>query len=193
MKNKILLIISAFLLVLGLISFTSAFGISVGYWDIEPARPLQLAPGETKIVNINLQNNLDENDVNVKAKMILGKEIASFEDKTYTIKGKTSDMMIPLRVEMPKDAQPGEKIKIVVEFISVTGHEGGMITMGTGMGISFDALVTGEPVQESPIDKLPWGAIGIIAVIIILGITIVILVIRRRNIVGEQERLTNFK
>lgn len=176
-----------------LISMVSSFGVSVAYWDIEPPRPLKIAPGEIKIVEINLQNNLDENDVNVLGELIHGESIASFEDKIYVVKGKTSDMIIPLTIKIPKDAKPGETTKIRVEFKTIPPGTSGAVAMGVGMGVSFDTIVTGIPVQESPLDDLPWGAISIIAVILILGIFIVVLIARRNKIVNEQQRLANFK
>ena len=142
MKTKI---ISALITGLFLISIVSAFGVSSPYWN---ENPLRMARGETTIINLNLQNMVGENDVEVKAILVEGKDIISLSKDTFTIKAGTSDTMVPLKIKIPKDAKPGETRKIKIEFKTIQENTGG-ISMGTGMTVAFDVIATSEVASNS--------------------------------------------
>lgn len=125
-------------------SMITAFGVSSPYWE---GNPMSIARGETRIVNLNLQNMVGDEDVTVEAKLIEGAEITNLDDGEYTIPSKTSNIMIPLEVSMPKDVSPGETKTVKVDFKTVNGDQGG-IAMGTGMSIVFD-VVASEDVESN--------------------------------------------
>ncbi len=51
-------------------------------------------------------------------------------------------MIVPLRVSIPADANVGDVKKVKVEFKTVNSNNGGMVSMGTGMSVTFDVNVT---------------------------------------------------
>lgn len=129
-------------LILGvmLISLVSAFGVSSPYWD---GNPLVMDRGETKTINLNLQNMVGEGDVKVKAVLVEGSDIITLSKEVYVVEKGTSDTMIPLKISIPKDAVPGETKSIKIEFQTIQDDSGG-ISMGTGMSVAFDIIATEE-------------------------------------------------
>jgi len=162
MKNKINLITSALILGLMLVSLISAFGVSSPYWN---ENPLKMARGESTTVNLNLQNMVGEGDVSVKVILIEGEDITYLPQEIYTVKGGTSDTMIPLKIKIPKDAQPGETKKVKIEFKTIQGDTKGIV-MGTGMTIAFDVIATSEVASNST--KTIILAIAVIILALIL-------------------------
>jgi len=167
MKNKTLIISSTLVITLVMISLVSAFGISSPYWD---ENPLMLVRGETKTINLNVQNMVDDDDVTVKAVLVDGSEFSSIKEGIYVVEAGTSDTMIPLKVTMPKDASPGEAKQVKVEFKTVSDASG--IAMGTGMTIAFDVIA----IQEIK------GSNTTIALVIAIIIAIILwLILKKRN------------
>jgi len=169
-NNKIMKIILPIFLIVILISLVNAFGVSSPYWE---GNPLTMAAGETKTVNLNLQNMVGEEDVNVKVEIKEGLEIASLKEDIYTVKSKTSDTFVPLKIKIPREAE-NTSYKLVAEVRTVTpGGEGGAVMLGTGMTVAFDVLVSGK-VESNKF-------IIIIGACIILAIIIFIIIILRKK------------
>lgn len=155
-----------------LISLVSAFGVSSPYWD---GNPLTMARGETKTINLNLQNMVGSGDVTVKAVLVEGADITSLPKDTYVVKEGTSDTMVPLEISIPKDANPGEITPIKVEFKTVQDSSKG-ITMGTGMTVAFN-VIAGEAVAETNTSMI----VGLILAIIILALIIWMILKKRKK------------
>lgn len=170
MTNKILMTsIVAMVLAMTLVS---AFGVSAPYWK---DNPLVMDRGETVTVNLNLQNMASDEDVNVKAEIKSGGEIASLPQEIYLVESNTHNTMAPLKITMPKEAVPGEVKGITVEFKTVGGDTGG-IAMGTGMAVSFNA-VAGEEVKSTNVLQV----VGIILGLIVLAIIIKFVVAKKKK------------
>ena len=72
MKNKINLMLGIIISVLVLTSAVSAFGVSSPYWE---GNPMNIARGDSKIVNLNLQNMVGDEEVNVN---VIGDEVLGY-------------------------------------------------------------------------------------------------------------------
>ncbi len=174
-NNKMIKIALSIFLVLTLTSMVYAFGVSSPYWE---TNPLTMAAGETKIIDLNLQNMVGEEDVNVKVSLKEGSEIASLSEEIYTVEAQTSDTLVPLRIRIPRE-KANDSYKIVAEVRTVTPKGGsGALVLGTGMTVSFDVLVSGE------IERNYWPVIIITACI--LAILILIMVFLRKK--GEKSK-----
>ncbi|HJX49999.1 MAG TPA: hypothetical protein VJ438_00890 [Candidatus Nanoarchaeia archaeon] len=160
-KNIILSIVSIILL----ISLTSAFGVSSPYWD---ENPLVMDRGETKTVNLNLQNMIGEEDVEVKAFLIEGNDVTSLSEDTFLVKSGTSNTTVPLKISVSKDAIPGETKTVKVELKTVQEDTQG-ISMGTGMTIAFD-VIAGEAVAETSTGMIVALIIAILILVAMLWI-----------------------
>lgn len=186
MKNKIFLTLAfvlAFFLLAGLVN---AFGVGSPYWK---DRPLNMYPGETKTIDLNLQNNVGDNDVTVNVRVIQGEDIASLAKDTYVVKAKTIDVLVPLKITIPKDAT--EPYYVKVEIRTVSSGEGGTVVMGTGMKIGFDVLITEIPEevkQREKIRNLVMSAVGIIVVLAIIFFIIYYLLRKKPKIASKPRK-----
>ncbi len=167
--------LSVVLITLAVVSVVSAFGVSSPYWE---GNPLTLARGDTTVVNLNLQNMVGDEDVRVQAELKGGSDITSLSEEIYVVAAKTSDTMVPLVIEMPEDAIPGEVRSVSVDFKTIAGDTGG-IAMGTGMVISFE-VIAAEAVEDG--DMVPANLIvGLIVGLIVLALIFWILLKNKKK------------
>ena len=152
------------------LSLVYASGVASPYYG---GHPLTMAVGESKIVNLNLQNMVGTDDVTFKAVVKQGSEIASLSKDTYLVNAGTYDTMAPLRITIPGDAIPGTIYSVVVEFKTVSTATGGGVAMGTGMDTSFDVVVAEKEAKKFPATVL------VIVIIVILAIIAWILLRRK--------------
>jgi len=150
------------------LSLVSASGVASTYFG---GNPLTMAAGDTKVVDLNLQNMVGNDDVTFKVVVTQGSDIASLSEDTYLVRAGTSDTMAPVRISLPGDATGS--YPVTVEFKTVTASEGGGVTMGTGMTISFDVVVAGK--------VFPTTTLVIIIVAIILVIIVAWLLLRKKR------------
>lgn len=151
-----------------LTNLASAFGVSAPYWA---DNPLTMAKGEIKIVNINLQNMVGNEDVAVKAELKDGSDIAQLTADTYTVKAQTSDTMVPLKISIPKETAAGTIKTVKVEFKTIALENQGMVNMGTGMSVSFNVIISEETAKQSGTAR-----VIIIVLALLIAITLVILI-----------------
>ncbi len=163
-------VVMGILAVLMLSSIVSAFGVSAPYWE---TNPLSMVQGETKTVDLNLQNMVGNEDVTVKAIIKQGSDIASLSQDTYVVKAGTSNMTAPLQITISANTTVGTQ-KVIVEFKTVP-EGAGMVTMGTGMTVSFDVIV------NKPEKKINVGLWSLIAAIIIVLVIIGIVLARKKK------------
>ena len=167
----------AVLLVILMSSQIMAFGIAIPYWDSPEWYPLKLAPGESKIVELTLQNTGEE-DMMVQAS--IESDIATLDDEKteYSVPSGEINEIVSIKVEVPKDVEVGTRYKVYSSFHQISTGEGGMIAMTGAFTINFPVEVVGEEESElfDPLSKqkpiLPWivlGAllIGMIAIAIV--------------------------
>ena len=170
-KRTIALVLVLFLQ----LSIITAFGVSSPYWG---DNPLTMKKGETKIVEINVQNGQSDDDVFVLVKILRGEEIVSLNKERYRVPKRTTDTMVPVTIKIPKDTT--QKVyDVAFDFKTTSEEEGtGPVTLGLGATIGFEVLVSDEPYipEETPLTKNSYLIVGIIgAVIIIAGIIFFIL------------------
>lgn len=134
MKNKIPTIALVFLMTINLIY---AFGVSY-----DPT-PITMAAGETKIVNLNLQNMVGDEDLTAKIEIKEGSEIANLEKDTYLVKANTYDTYVPIKIKIPKK-ETQDNYKIAVDVKTITPGQTGTVSLGVGTGATFYINVAGE-------------------------------------------------
>ena len=159
------LVMVTFVLAVMLVGIVGASGVSSQYWDGNNANPLNMYKGQTTTTNLNLQNMVGDDDVTYSVAIKEGASIASLIQGVYAVKAHTSDTMVPLRITVPDDAKIGDTTKVIVEFKTITSGTGGMVSMGTGMSVSFDVVVVEKPKGNLPIT---WIVVGIVVLIILI-------------------------
>ncbi len=157
------------ILIILLISFISAFGVSTSYWK---GNPLLIAPGDTKTITLRLQNIGTEDDVTVRAILTDGFEIASTEEKNYLVRNGTKDTEVPVKISIPFDTPLGTEYRVTVSFKTVTPGGTGGVVLGTAIDTSFDVLVAEVEVEKAERVNLNF----IIGMLILIAIIIFILI-----------------
>jgi len=168
-KNKLIALTIGLLM----ISLVSAAGVSSPYWK---NNPLVMAKGETKTINLNLQNMVGNNDIVFNAELVKGSDITSLSKTSYAVQAGTSDTYLPLKVTLPKDIKDGETKTIRVEFTTSSDKETGGVGLTTGFVVEFNVIAEGN--AESNVN---W--ILIILTLLALAVLIIILwmIFRKRK------------
>jgi len=107
MENKKIFGAGTIILAVLMLSTVMAFGVSSPYWK---GNPLQISPGETKVVKITYQNIGDDAlDLTVRAEITKGSEIASLNKQDYLVRAGTKDTTVEVTVSMPSSATAGSQ------------------------------------------------------------------------------------
>ena len=181
-NKKLGMIVGVAGLLIMMISLVNAFGVSTAYWD---DNPLKIAPGESKIVVLGLQNGVGTEDVTLKAKLTSdGEGIATIVDENL-------DYFIPLGgsnsvtilIEVPEDAKMGIIHKIIVSFTQIASGEGGMVRLAGGIVSDFPVEIVGEKESElyEPGEEKGFSSFWMI-VIALIAVLIIFVIAKRRNV-----------
>ncbi len=168
------------LLVILLASSIMAFAVAIPYWDRPEWYPLKLAPGESKIVQLTLQNTGSEN---MTFKATITSDIATLDDKSdeYFVPSGEIDKIVNVKVEVPEDAEIGTIYKVIASFQQISLGEGGMIRMAGAFTINFPVEVVGEEESEQYGQPEGLSIFWIISIILVLAVMVLALSIRRRR------------
>ena len=166
--------------------FTTAFGVTSAYWN---TNPLQLHPGEERIIDLELQNMAGGDDVEVLAKVTEGTDIASLlgETNRFLVPFGRKDVIAKVLVKLPADAVPGETRNFAVSFTQVADdNEGKMIQMVSGVGKKIPVLVisdelSGAQVATGFFEISSLSSIAIITLIIAAAVLLGFILLRKRN------------
>ena len=165
------------LIVLSLFSFISSAGIASPYWE---NNPLNMNYGETKTIELNLQNMVGDEDITVKVIIKQGEDIATLDKDTYTAAAGTSDTLIPLTIKIPENyGKPSQTVEI--ETKTVTQDQGGMVTLGTGLTTKFDVLLSEKSDSASGGESGSSTAKIIALVIAIIVLILIIFFVMKRK------------
>ncbi len=182
--NKKFRIIIGIIGLLVMTSFISAFGVANSYWD---DRPLKIAPGESKIVLMGLQNMVGDEDMTFKANLIDdGGGIASLVDKDleYSVPLGT-EIDVPIQIEIPEDTEIGGRKKIVVSFTQISVGGGGMVSLIGGVVSNFPVEVVVEEESELYVPETKKGLSVFWIVIFSVVVALIILLIAKREKLKE--------
>ena len=158
------------ILVLSL-SLVSSFAISSKYWE---DNPLLASPGESVEFFIVLQNMAGEGgNITVEGSITEGANIAKFKDKlpTYTVPF-GEKLSVYLTAEVPKEANNGEILDIVVSFRTISHDD----TQALGLGSSIERTIPIKVVTEEKSFMWVW-----ILVIATVALIIFILILKKKS------------
>lgn len=150
---------TGFVLAMFLVSLVSAFGVSSPYWG---DNPLQIYRGETKVVNLNLQNMVGSDDVTLRAEVTQGADIASLSEDTYTVPIGISDVVVPLKIRLDRDSPSASSVE--VQFKTVATDDDGIVTLGTGMVVGFQVV----EVEREGLSTIAWTIIGLAVILVVV-------------------------
>ena len=159
-------------MVLALSMMVNAFGVGSPYWE---GFPLTMYPGETQIIDLNLQNKAGATeDVTASVEIIEGTEIATLDENEYLVEagGATN---VPLKIKIPSDAELGAVYKIKVSTKTITPGTTGGVSMGVGMTTNFEVIIGEKPEGETT-NAWTWY---LIAGIVLLAIVIIFFLVKK--------------
>ena len=178
------LILLVFILTLS-VSFINAAGVARPYWN---DNPLKLAPGESKIVKLSLQNMPPGEDMIFRATLISGSEIATIIDESteYSVPLGSRDVPVNIEVKIPENVELQSQYEISISFQQIASGEGGMIRLATGFTTKFPVEIVGfeesEKRTEEPVIQPAKSAFTpIMWIIIAIAVIIAVFLIRKRQ------------
>jgi len=169
----ILFIISIFI-----INGIFAFAVSCLYGD---KYPLNINPGETKDIQIVLQNSQGPGEISVKGIITQGSDIAQLIDEndiyTVAVKQKTD---VNIRVSIPKDVEINDTYDIILSFATITSGEAGTFGFGSAIDKKIPIVVT-KKIRTQEEKTMIWIYViaGLIALVIL--VIIIIRIIKKRK------------
>ena len=184
-NKKLGIVFGAFGLFIMMAFLVSAFGISTPYWD---DNPLKLAPGESKIVALTLQNKVGSEDVTLRA------TLTNDAGGIATIIDENLDYFVPLggsvavsvKVEVPEDAEntdPLREVRISFTQIGVEGS-GGPITLAGGFTTKFPIKIVGFTESElyvaptpTPPEEEKIFTLNFLIILITLIVTVIAIIV----------------
>jgi len=165
--NKSKILFGTALMSIMALSLVCAFGVSSPYWE---GNPLKMYPGESKIVNLNLQNIAAASEsVTVKLEILQGSEIASLDKNEYIVEA-GSNKDVPLNIKVPSDATIGTKYTVKISTTTLSEGTAGGVGMSTGMLTVFDVMVTEKTVAE------PKSNVNIYLMIIAIAVVLIAII-----------------
>jgi hypothetical protein len=179
-KNKTILgfgMLTLLVLVLS-ISFAAAFGIGSSYWKGQPYR---ISPGESGTVTLYMQNMVGDEDVTVRVELKQGSEVASVDEREYTVPFGVSDAELPVLIQAPSNAQIGDTYTVVLSFVTVGEPGSGTISLGTGYDITFDVEVVAEQVQYQPEEEGGNLAVWLTLLVLVILVVVVVILVKRKK------------
>lgn len=174
-----------FIILAMLIPLSNASGVATPYWD---GNPLKLAPGESKIVSLALQNMVGDEDITLKAELLNdGGGIATLleDDLIYFVPFGENNVPVNIKIDVPENIEIGGVRDIVLAFSQVSGDEEGMVQLVSGFTTKFPVNVVIP--EESELYKVepeePTSNKFLILVFVILFIValIIYLLKKRKN------------
>lgn len=186
--NKLKMIVCAIVL-LSIINVATAFGVTAPYWD---AKPLTMHPGETRDIQLTLQNMVGNKDITFKANIEEGLGIAQLTDKNpeYQVPFGVKDVAVNVRITIPADAEAGTQ-QVGVSFNQITepsGETGKLVQLGGGVKgiipvvieVPNSGLLSGAAIFDSfSSSTMIFGAV----LFIIIALIIVYFMFRRDEII----------
>ena len=179
MTKKINLILGIFtevVLIVFMVSFVSAYGISAPVWK---GHPLVINPGETKSISLFLQNMVSDDDERVEIELRESAGIASVREGEYLVPGRTKSTEVLVTITIPEGTPIGTLYEVVLgssEIISGSGAEGVQLSVSTGT--ILEILVSEvKIVEEAPVEEESTINSSLILIVSLVGIAAVIIII----------------
>ncbi|MFC1685910.1 hypothetical protein ACFLZZ_02700 [Nanoarchaeota archaeon] len=177
MTKQIRLLFLIFISVTLMVSLVSAYGISTPY---RQGKPLELSPGGSEEVMLNLQNFAGDEDTKFIIDVVEGKDLVRFRQTEFIVSSK-SEIFEPFTVSVSRRANVGDVFPILINVRpSAIAGEGG-ITLGVKLIRSFDVVVVEPPVQPAP----PVGNATTLAVVvaIIISLWVIVSYLRKKKFI----------
>jgi len=154
--------------------------------------PITIYPGETKTINLRLQNMVGDEDLQVKANLTESAGIATLDKTDYFVKLGTHNNEVNITLHVPSNAPINTEYKLIISFVTLTPGSASGVSFAQGIDKGITVLVVAKT-PEKPQAGISTITIILIVAAIIIVIIVIILLIRRRKKQEEKKNLINFK
>ena len=159
----------------------NAVGVNSEFYD---GNPLSMKAGETRYIQLELQNMVGNEDIYLKGVITQGTEFVTITDKDtlYFIPFGRKDIKVNLKVTIPENTAHGT-YKFIASFVTATpGETTGTIRVGTGIDKVVPIRVNAppQPVTGKALNPLANNNLTIVFIIAIIAI-IVFLVLKKKK------------
>ena len=172
-------------------SLVSSAGVSSPYWS--PDKPLEIMPGETKTVYLNLQNKAGATeDLTFELELVKdGDGIAKIIDEDllyFVVAG--GDVDVEVEITAPEDAEIGKERIVEIMFSPLTEDNGGMVSLSARFPAKFPVLIVSESPPESQKEETPVAEKNdyLIYVLILAIIILIIYFLTRKRGIKKKKR-----
>lgn len=177
---KKLKIITFVILILALAVYVKATGVSSEYYN---GNPLAMGAGETRVIQLELQNMVGNEDVYLKGVITEGSNFAQIidPDTTYFVPYGTKDTKVNVRITMPADIQPGI-YKFTASFITTTpGQTSGTVRLGIGIDKIIPVRVNSppKPTGFAAFKSMGTNSIALIVVVLVALVFLIMFFVRK--------------
>ena len=182
--------ILAVVFVILLCGYASAFAISSFYWR---ENPLNLTIGETKDIQFTLQNNIGGEDLNIRARIIKGSEIAKISDASneYLLSFGGVQPVVHVEVSIPNDAKIGDVYTLEIIFDTVKKGTSGGLGFGASISRGFKVNVVEKPKPPEEVvlpEKKPLLQTIYLVIILVVILAIIIVTIALFNLLKKKKQ-----
>ncbi|MEM3075125.1 MAG: hypothetical protein QXX55_00690 [Candidatus Pacearchaeota archaeon] len=159
-----------------IINLISAAGVATPYWR---ENPLRLAPGESTIITLSLQNMVGGEDIRFKIDLSSTSNVVSLVDQKseYFVPFGENNVPVKLKINLPENAPIGEIYSVQISFQQISSGEGGMIKIASGISTEIPILVVekNQSVLREIGEQKTTGNNKVIILIVIIVILVAVL------------------
>ena len=152
-----------------------AFAVSSTYYR---EYPLYVQPGETKEIQMTLQNLASSDNVEVLGQISSGSEVIRFADRSdkYLIPGE-GKTVVNMVVSVPQEAKPNDSYTVTVIFTTLATSESGQFGLASSIGKRFDVVVSELELEEKA--PIRGEIIFLIVALAVIALVVVVLVAKK--------------
>ena len=170
-----------FILLIVVLPFMNAFGISMSY---DENKPFIIAPGETKYIDFTILSSSKEKPAKLSLEILSNEKIASLTDKTseYNL-ASGGEIKSKIKIKAPSEAINGTEYSVTLLIKDTTSSEETKI-----IGISYFSKINFKVLVNKPAfilnqEKIKLNffvLIGLIILIFIILVIIAYIILKRR-------------
>ncbi|MDD5177989.1 MAG: hypothetical protein PHT54_01760 [Candidatus Nanoarchaeia archaeon] len=161
-----------------------AFGVNAPYWE---SNPLTMYPGQTKDIQLTLQNMVGDKNLELEASITSGNEIAKLIDQNnvYPVPFGRKDVPVNIKITIPDNAELNKKYEVEISFKETAAEGGQMVQMSGSVGTKIPIIITSAEEASSDLtgeatEKTETGA-GIFLVVIVLVVVVILVLYLKKG------------
>lgn len=167
-------------MILMMTTIVYASGVAMPYWD---TNPLLMTKGESKTIQIELQNLVGESGATFQISISSTESIASLADaqETYNLNA-GERTLVPIIIKLPEETERGTKYQVTVTAQESKTSIPGQFSLGSAFENSFEVIVSEPQAHQvsTQTNNITFYVIGILILVVAM------VVVRRHSTKTKQ-------